>query len=351
MEEIEEKARREQLLAERCAVVARARLIGDEFAAIVEAVAGSNADDEHDPEGATLGFERAQAAALLQQTAGRLAAVDGALARLDAGTYTTCTACGGPIDPDRLAALPATDRCIACAAQARSAGGAPGSGEERGDAPGFVSVSAPAIDVGVTYHVRRTTDRPGEDPMDQLDAHQRAQDALIAVLGAVGDDQLDDPTPCAEWTVRDLLAHVVAGNHRVAGSAAPAPEELARLDAAGLRAAVVASATAAQERFAAPDGLTRMLPMPFGEVPGSVVIGLRTTDLLTHAWDLAAATGQPTDMEPELAEQLLALSRERIQPAFRGPGKPFAEEQPCDDGLPAADRLAAFLGRSVGAVR
>ncbi len=112
----QEEQVRDRLRAERAAVLARAGAIGDELAAIVEAVASSNADDEHDPEGATLGFERAQVATLLHDAARRLVAVDRALARVDAGTYATCAGCGGPIAPGRLQALPTTDRCITCVA-------------------------------------------------------------------------------------------------------------------------------------------------------------------------------------------------------------------------------------------
>jgi uncharacterized protein (TIGR03086 family) len=74
---------------------------------------------------------------------------------------------------------------------------------------------------------------------------------------------------------------------------------------------------------------------------------LRTTDVLTHAWDIAKATGQSTDLDPELAAEALEASRMRIQPAFRGPGRPFAAEQPAPEGAPVADQLAAFLGRTV----
>jgi hypothetical protein len=62
---------------------------------------------------------------------------------------------------------------------------------------------------------------------------------------------------------------------------------------------------------------------------------------------MARATGQPTDVDPELAAEMLEDSRKRITTDFRGQGRPFGEEQPCDPGRPAADRLAAFLGRDV----
>ncbi len=178
--------------------------------------------------------------------------------------------------------------------------------------------------------------------MDPLVAHQRAQDAFADVLSSLTPEQLDAPTPCAGWTVRDLVDHVVGGNCRMAGLDPPRPTDLP-----GWIDAHAASARAAQEAFAAPDGLTRMMAMPFGTVPGSVVIGLRTTDALTHAWDLARAVGLPTDLDPELAAETLVAARQRVGPDLRGPGRPFAAEQPCDPARPAADQLAAFLGRRV----
>ena len=178
--------------------------------------------------------------------------------------------------------------------------------------------------------------------MDQLVAHKRAQDAFAGVLANVETKQLDAQTPCADWNVRDLIAHVIGGNHRVSGSSPPASSDLA-----GLVEAYGASANAAEESFAAPDGLTRIIEMPFGSVPGSVLIGMRTTDVITHAWDLARATEQSPDIDPEVAEAALEASKMRLSDDFRGPGKPFGLRQPCDDDRPAADRLAAYLGRSV----
>jgi RNA polymerase-binding protein DksA len=86
-----------------------------EFDEVVAASRSSNADDEHDPEGATIAFERQQVAALLDQSRRRLADVDEALARAAAGEYGTCADCGRPIAPERLAARPQARTCIDCA--------------------------------------------------------------------------------------------------------------------------------------------------------------------------------------------------------------------------------------------
>jgi hypothetical protein len=66
-----------------------------------------------------------------------------------------------------------------------------------------------------------------------------------------------------------------------------------------------------------------------------------------HAWDLAKATGQSTDLDPELAAFSLDAAMQRMGPGFRGEGRPFGEEQPCPNGRCEADQLAAFLGRAV----
>ena len=80
--------------------------------AIVAASAGSNADDEHDPEGQTIAYERSQLAALTERARAHLAEVDAALTRVAAGTYGTCTVCGEPIDPARLEARPTATECV-----------------------------------------------------------------------------------------------------------------------------------------------------------------------------------------------------------------------------------------------
>jgi uncharacterized protein (TIGR03086 family) len=175
--------------------------------------------------------------------------------------------------------------------------------------------------------------------VEPLTAHRRAADAFAKVLSAVAPEQLGAPTPCSDWNVKAVIDHVIAGNNRVAGSSADGTADLTR--------AYADAADAAHATFSAPDGLTRVMDMPFGKVPGGVFIGIRTIDTLVHAWDVATATGQSTDLDPELAEAMLEVARERMTPAFRGPGKQFGDEQPCPPDRSAADRLAAFMGRPV----
>ena len=88
-----------------------------DLAEVVAASEGSNADDEHDPEGHTIGFERAQLTALRAAAEQRRADVVQALEALPTGGYGTCERCGGPIGEERLAARPATRQCVTCASR------------------------------------------------------------------------------------------------------------------------------------------------------------------------------------------------------------------------------------------
>jgi RNA polymerase-binding transcription factor DksA len=104
-----------RLRAERQRVAEQVDALQADFDAVVAASDFTATDDEHDPDGATIGFERAQVSALLDRGQRRLAALDRALARLANGTYGLCERCGAAIPPERLAALPDTTRCVGCA--------------------------------------------------------------------------------------------------------------------------------------------------------------------------------------------------------------------------------------------
>ena len=106
------RARRADLIALRQDVISRLHALGVSREDVVQAAQGSNLDDEHDPEGATIAFEREQLRALTTQTAARLVEIDEALARLDDGTYGICAVCGEPIGEARLEARPTASRCI-----------------------------------------------------------------------------------------------------------------------------------------------------------------------------------------------------------------------------------------------
>lgn len=179
----------------------------------------------------------------------------------------------------------------------------------------------------------------------------RAFASTREVLLNVKPAQYDDPTPCQSWTVRELLNHIVGGAHwfgatTEAGESAPdSGRDVTEGDVVADFDAGVARALAA---FGAPGAQEKIVKLPFGEFPGAIYMGLATTDTFTHGWDLAKATGQSTDLDAELAAELLTAAELLVPDQFRGAEPmPFGPRAEAPAAATAADRLAAFLGRTV----
>jgi RNA polymerase-binding transcription factor DksA len=113
----DDDARRAEVARARAEATAAIASLAQEFAAIVESSDGANIDDEHDPEGATIAFERQRVAALIDERHRYLRALEDAERRIDAGRYGACAVCGGEIGAERLRALPSTTVCVSCARQ------------------------------------------------------------------------------------------------------------------------------------------------------------------------------------------------------------------------------------------
>jgi len=109
------------LAQERAEVSARIETMRADLGAYKESAAGSNIDDEHDPEGPTIAFERAQMESVLSQAIAHLAEIDAASERVSAGTYGVCERCEQSITEARLSALPSTRYCVECAAKVQRA--------------------------------------------------------------------------------------------------------------------------------------------------------------------------------------------------------------------------------------
>jgi DnaK suppressor protein len=105
---------RELLDAERRRTQQRLAQLRDDHRGFVEASRDTNADDEHDPEGTTIAFERSQVGALVRQAETHLAEVDAARERVELGTYGVCERCGRPVSPERLEAKPTARTCVTC---------------------------------------------------------------------------------------------------------------------------------------------------------------------------------------------------------------------------------------------
>jgi DnaK suppressor protein len=102
------------LNAERRTTMARVAALTAEFDDIVAGTDDGSSDDEHDPEGSTIAFERARVSTLLSQGRAYLDELERAQGRIADGTYGACEQCGRAIPPERLAALPTARTCVRC---------------------------------------------------------------------------------------------------------------------------------------------------------------------------------------------------------------------------------------------
>ncbi len=182
--------------------------------------------------------------------------------------------------------------------------------------------------------------------MELLDALDATFAHTTAVVAAIGPDQLDGPTSCAEWNVRDLLSHtigVVTNMGRGAGGEAL----LGDVNATGLEADLGAqfartlNETLAAWRAVGPDA---MVDVGAGPMPAMVAMSINLLDTATHSWDIAVATGQPSDLAPEVADRVMEACRMVVTDDVRGFAG-FDPAVPVPDGASVTTQVAAFLGR------
>src|SRR5688572_15992210 len=138
-----------------------------------------------------------------------------------------------------------------------------------------------------------------------VDLYRRASATAITLAEAVRSDQLGLPTPCAEWSVQDLIDHLVGGTRYLAAAlAGTEPAAATGVTAQDFRAGVDNCLAG----LAAPGALDRKCTSPLG-FEWTVMDATAGTfmDVLVHTWDLATATGQPNDLDPELVHACIAL--------------------------------------------
>lgn len=165
---------------------------------------------------------------------------------------------------------------------------------------------------------------------------QQAIESTRSVLTNVSGDDLDRGTPCASWKVSDVVNHLVGGQlffAAMVNGEAPSAEspDFAHGD---FVAAFDQAAAASVAAFNGDGAMERTIHLPFGDMPGAVFAGIAATDTLTHGWDLAKATGQPTDLAPDLAAMLLSDVGPFLPEGLRGPDGMalFGAEQPAPEG-------------------
>jgi uncharacterized protein (TIGR03086 family) len=183
---------------------------------------------------------------------------------------------------------------------------------------------------------------------DIVKMHDRALEATTAIVANADPASFGKRTPCAEFDVRALLNHMIAGNYRFEriahgepATSVPATGDFVRDDAL---TPYRRSAAAVSEAWADPSALDRTAQLPFGEFPGAFALGIHTVETIVHGWDLAKATGQPTELDPDLYTVAWQNSKD-IDETFRGPGRPFGPAVTPRPGASDTDTLMAWLGR------
>jgi len=185
--------------------------------------------------------------------------------------------------------------------------------------------------------------------VDLPEVHARALEHARRSIAGVGDDQWDTVSDCEDWTVRELVNHVVTGNYWAAELASGLTIEAVgdRLDGDVLGTDPVRayddSSMVAAAVFRAPGAMDAPCAVSYGPVPGSVYCGHRFLDVLIHGWDVARSTGQDTTLDPELVEACWAVVEPQMD-MVEGSGM-FGTPVEVADGSDLQTRLLAVLGR------
>lgn len=196
-----------------------------------------------------------------------------------------------------------------------------------------------------------------------------ALDWYTELLAGTPDDLMSAPTPCTEFDVRMLLTHLsvvvekidafardhrdpYADHDRSAEAMRAELESLARQRVDGLtpaqRAERAREAVAAVREAWTEEVLDTPIHLGWGPVlPGRIVAGIYTMEMLSHGWDLATATGQPSEAPGEVAEAGLVFAKQGLPAEPRGEenGLPFGPVVPSAPDAGPTERLANWTGR------
>jgi uncharacterized protein (TIGR03086 family) len=192
------------------------------------------------------------------------------------------------------------------------------------------------------------------DEVSETEMIQRVLDETRRVVDGIEPAQLSKPTPCSEWDVRALLNHVTGGATMFAEcveNGSISDDRLIELitdDQLGddYKKSFDAAATHAVNAFGAPGAAEKVVKLPFGEMPAGVALQFAIFDVTVHALDLAKATGQSTELDPEVLETALAIGQHGVTPEMRSGGQ-FGAEIVVAESSPLGDRVLAFAGRAV----
>jgi uncharacterized protein (TIGR03086 family) len=176
---------------------------------------------------------------------------------------------------------------------------------------------------------------------------------LADVVATIRPEQLGNQTPCADFDVADLRAHIVGWSNYFGamfadpdGSAdRPDPKTFLVPDDPNAAADLLRAAAAKIDK-AVQDGVAQQqVLMVQSTMPGETCLRMTLWEYLTHGSDLAKATGQQWDPPVAAVEDALAFAPGMLTDEYRGEGKDFDYQVPVADDAPALDRLLGFSGR------
>jgi uncharacterized protein (TIGR03086 family) len=182
--------------------------------------------------------------------------------------------------------------------------------------------------------------------MDLLDLNRSSLDLNLKLMADLDETHLDMATPCAGWTVYELLRHQVESTLEFASMLGGTAVGTAASD--DMLIAYRAATDAATEVFRANGALERRVDFTgFGRLPGKHAVAAHFVDNLVHAWDLCRAVGIDSTLDTDLATAAYRMARHYPStPSVRGPGGAFAMPVDVPADAPITDRLVGLLGRS-----
>lgn len=184
----------------------------------------------------------------------------------------------------------------------------------------------------------------------ELTTFQGVSDSIAAAISQATPAQLAAPSPCAGWSARDVLNHMIGATDMFAacarGEQHPFPDWSAMPDWVGddPAASYRRSAAALTGAFAAQGVLAGKVSMPWGDMPAAFAVNLIMADNAAHAWDLARATGLTIEIQAAAADTALTTLQASVSPEFRAAGF-YGPEQAAPEDAATLDRVAAFTGR------
>lgn len=189
------------------------------------------------------------------------------------------------------------------------------------------------------------------DLRDLRGPDRRVLDVTTGIVEQVRADQLGLPTPCAGWSVADLLRHMVGNNNGFAAAALGEPPRAEVWDGVDVSDPVgefAGSAKRVGDAFASVEPLTGTFAvLGYGDVPAGQAVGMHFIDYLAHGWDVAVSIGVDPGLDEEACAAVLRIGSAwpPDSPAIWGPDAAFGYRVEVPGDAPVAERMLGFLGR------